>query len=58
VITELREAGVTFLIVEQQAAALRISDRTYVLRNGRNQMEGGSADLLRSEELVTSYLRG
>jgi branched-chain amino acid transport system ATP-binding protein len=58
VITELREGGVTFLIVEQQAAALRISDRTYVLRNGRNQMEGGSADLLRSEELVTSYLRG
>ena len=58
VISELRSDGVTFLIVEQQAAALRISDRTYVLRNGRNQMEGASADLLRSEELVTSYLRG
>ena len=58
VITELRDSGVTFLIVEQQAAALRISDRTYVLRNGRNQMEGVSADLLRSEELVASYLRG
>jgi len=58
VITELREGGVTFLIVEQQAAALRISDRTYVLRNGRNQMEGASAELLRSDELVASYLRG
>lgn len=58
VITELRGGGVTFLIVEQQAAALRISDRTYVLRNGRNQMEGASADLLRSDELVASYLRG
>ena len=58
VITELRDGGVTFLIVEQQAAALRISDRTYVLRNGRNQMDGASADLLRSEELVASYLRG
>ena len=58
VVTELRDGGMTFLIVEQQAAALRISDRTYVLRNGRNQMEGDSADLLRSEELVTSYLRG
>jgi len=58
VITELRDAGVTFLIVEQQAAALRISDRTYVLRNGRNQLERESADLLRSEDLVASYLRG
>ncbi len=58
VITELREGGVTFLIVEQQAAALRISDRTYVLRNGRNQLERTSADLLRSEDLVASYLRG
>ena len=58
VITELRDGGVTFLVVEQQAAALRISDRTYVLRNGRNQLERASADLLRSEDLVASYLRG
>jgi branched-chain amino acid transport system ATP-binding protein len=58
VITELRDGGVTFLVVEQQAAALRISDRTYVLRNGRNQLERESADLLRSEDLVASYLRG
>jgi branched-chain amino acid transport system ATP-binding protein len=58
VITELRDGGVTFLVVEQQAAALRISDRTYVMRNGRNQLERASADLLRSEDLVASYLRG
>jgi branched-chain amino acid transport system ATP-binding protein len=58
VILDLRESGVTFLVVEQQAAALRISDRTYVLRNGRNQLERASADLLRSEDLVSSYLRG
>jgi branched-chain amino acid transport system ATP-binding protein len=58
VITDLRDQGVTFLVVEQQAAALRISDRTYVLRNGRNQLERASADLLRSEDLVASYLRG
>lgn len=58
VVTELREGGVTFLVVEQQAAALRISDRTYVLRNGRNQLERPSAELLRSQDLVTSYLRG
>jgi branched-chain amino acid transport system ATP-binding protein len=58
VITDLRDGGVTFLVVEQQAAALRISDRTYVLRNGRNQLDRASADLLRSEDLVASYLRG
>jgi len=58
VITELRGNGMTFLIVEQQAAALRISDRTYVMRNGRNQLDRTSADLLKSEDLVSSYLRG
>lgn len=58
VVTDLREGGVTFLVVEQQAAALRISDRTYVLRNGRNHLERASAELLRSEDLVASYLRG
>lgn len=58
VITELREAGVTFVIVEQQAAALRFSDRTYVMRNGRNQLDRSSAELLKSDELVASYLRG
>lgn len=58
VITELRELGVTFVIVEQQAAALRISDRTYVMRNGRNQLDRASADLLSSDDLVASYLRG
>ncbi len=58
VITELREDGVTFLIVEQQAAALTISDRTYVLRDGRNQLDRDSAALLASEDLVASYLRG
>lgn len=58
VVTELREDGCTFLIVEQQAAALRISDRTYILRNGRNQLDRDSVDLLSSDDLVTSYLRG
>ena len=49
--------GVTFLIVEQQASALRISDRTYVLRGGRNELDRRSAELLASDDLVASYLR-
>jgi branched-chain amino acid transport system ATP-binding protein len=57
VVRELREQGVTFLIVEQQSAALRISDRTYILRSGRNELTRDSAELLASDELATSYLR-
>lgn len=57
VVTELRETGVTFLMVEQQASALRISDRTYVMRNGSNELERPSAELLASDDLVASYLR-
>ena len=57
VVRELREQGVTFLIVEQQSAALRISDRTYILRGGRNELTRDSAELLASDELATSYLR-
>lgn len=57
VVRDLREQGMTFLIVEQQSAALRISDRTYILRGGRNELTRGSAELLTSDELVNSYLR-
>lgn len=57
VVRELRETGVTFLIVEQQAAALKVSDRTYILRGGRNELTRDSAELLDSDELVASYLR-
>lgn len=57
VVRELRDEGVTFLIVEQQASALRISDRTYILRNGRNELDRASDELLASDELVSSYLR-
>ncbi|MEU8250317.1 ABC transporter ATP-binding protein [Nonomuraea sp. NPDC048916] len=57
VVRELRDDGVTFLIVEQQASALRISDRTYVMRNGRNELDRASDELLASDELVASYLR-
>lgn len=57
VVRELRDDGVAFLIVEQQASALRISDRTYIMRGGRNELDRPSAELLASDELVASYLR-
>jgi branched-chain amino acid transport system ATP-binding protein len=56
-VTELRdEGGTTFLLVEQNAGVLEISDRTYVLRTGSNDIEGPSAELRESHDLVRSYL--
>ena len=43
----LAEAGVAVLMVEQNAkAALRVSDRGYVLTEGRNRMQAGRRTLL------------
>ena len=56
-VTELRdEGGTTFLLVEQNAGVLEISDRTYVLKTGNNDISGPSAELKDSEDLVRSYL--
>lgn len=56
-VTELRdEGGTTFLLVEQNAGVLEISDRTYVLRGGTNDISGPSSELKESHDLVRSYL--
>ena len=56
-VTELRdEGGTTFLLVEQNAGVLDISDRTYVLRTGDNDISGPSAELKEGHDLVRSYL--
>jgi len=57
IIKDLRDDGVTFLVVEQQASVLEVSDRTYVLCDGRNGLDGDSQELLRSGDLAGSYLR-
>lgn len=57
VIVDLREQGVTILLVEQNAnEALRVSDRTYVLETGLVTMQGRSEDLLHDPQLRTAYL--
>lgn len=57
VIVDLRQQGVTILLVEQNAnEALRISDRTYVLETGQVTMEGPSATLINDPQLRTAYL--
>lgn len=56
-IKEINERGVTILIVEQNArAALRLSNRAYVLETGRIVISGVSASLLRDEGVRGAYL--
>ncbi len=55
----LAASGVAVLMVEQNArAALRVSDRGYVLTQGRNHMEGRAADLLADAAFSEAFLGG
>ncbi len=57
IIRELREAGLTILLIEQSVRhALEIADRAYVLENGRIVSEGGSGELLKSNHIKKAYL--
>ncbi|MDD6189830.1 MAG: ABC transporter ATP-binding protein [Clostridiales bacterium] len=57
IIKELHEAGITILLVEQNAkAALSIADRAYVLETGSIAMSGVAADLLEDERVKKAYL--
>jgi ABC-type branched-subunit amino acid transport system ATPase component len=56
-IREVRDIGVTMLIVEQNAkAALAISDRGYVLAEGRDRVNGPAQELLENPEVGELYL--
>ena len=56
-IKEVNREGVTVLLVEQNArAALKLSNRGYVLENGRVVMQGKGEDLMNNEEVRKAYL--
>jgi branched-chain amino acid transport system ATP-binding protein len=56
-IATLRTKGVSSLLVEQNMrAALKISDRAYVLRVGRIVKEGLSSEIARAEDMHEAYL--
>ena len=56
-IKEINEEGVTVLLVEQNIHhALNMSDRGYVLENGRVVMEGTGEELLNSPHVKKAYL--
>jgi len=58
-LVEMKRAGYTLLIVEQNAArALAIADRGYVLELGRNRFEGAGPRLLADPEVKRLYLGG
>jgi branched-chain amino acid transport system ATP-binding protein len=56
-IAELRAAGVSILLVEQNArAALQVADYGYVLETGETVLEGSAAELLANPRVVETYL--
>ena len=58
-LTEMKHAGYTMLVVEQNAAkALSVTDRGYVLELGRNRFEGAGQALLVDPEVKRLYLGG
>ncbi|MGA1845787.1 ABC transporter ATP-binding protein [Deferribacter abyssi] len=53
----LKNSGLTIFLVEQNAKiALKYSDRSYVLENGRIILQGKSNELLNDNELLRAYL--
>ena len=56
-ITRLHSEGLSILFIEQNAElALAISDHTYLLHRGSIAIEGPSATLRNSQEMVDAYL--
>jgi branched-chain amino acid transport system ATP-binding protein len=56
-IGELRESGVSVLLVEQNAqAALQIADRAYVMELGEFILHGAAKDIATNERVAASYL--
>ena len=56
-IHRLNERGLTILLVEQNVAvSLKISQRAYVLENGRIVMSGPGAELLHNDRVRQAYL--
>ena len=56
-IAELRAAGVSILLVEQNArAALQVADYGYVLETGEIVLEGSAAELSANPRVVETYL--
>jgi len=57
IIQRLKGGGVSILLIEQNArAALRISDRAYVLENGAVHLAGKASDIAADPRVIDAYL--
>jgi branched-chain amino acid transport system ATP-binding protein len=57
IIRDLKAAGVSILLVEQNArAALQVADYAYVLETGSLALEGPAAELAEDPRVVETYL--
>jgi branched-chain amino acid transport system ATP-binding protein len=57
VVEKIRDEGVSILIVEQHVeSVLRMSDRGYLMEQGRIVLEGTGDEMLRSEHIKKVYL--
>ncbi len=57
ILERIKIAGVTILLVEQNVVrALKMSDRAYVIENGRIVMQGHGAALLKDDHLRKAYM--
>ncbi len=58
-VEEIRDAGSTMLVVEQNAdRSLQMSDYAYVLETGRNKFDGSAEEIRNNEEVKRLYLGG
>ena len=59
IIQEIHKDGTTILLIEQNAGkSLAISDRAYVLENGKIAYSGTGKELMESENIKKAYLGG
>ena len=59
IVVELRELGVSILLVEQNArAALETADHGYVLETGSIVLSGEASELIHDPRVIASYLGG
>ncbi len=57
IIGELKQSGVSILLVEQNAkAALKIADRAYVMELGRFVLDGDASSVAADPRVIASYL--
>jgi len=57
IVGELKEAGISVLLVEQNAqAALQIADRAYVMELGEFVLNGSAKEIAADQRVIASYL--